>query len=74
MDPAIANATAEVVTGLGLPGLVIFALFKALIHVFNLYVLSIEKRVEEGNRNREAVERNTSAFTALSELIKGQRS
>lgn len=74
MDPVATSAAVQLLTGLGLPGLVIGVLGLALRHVFKLYTEAQEKRINEAADNRTAIERNTAAFTALSEWIKDKRS
>ena len=54
---------------MGLPGIVIVALSAALVKLYNALQLSQEKRIAEAVDNRTAVERNTSALTALTEVI-----
>lgn len=73
MDPVATAASVQLLTQLGLPGLVIGVLALALRHVFKLYTECQEKRIGEGLENRTAVERNTSALTALTEVIKDRR-
>ena len=68
------DAGVSILTGLGLPGLVIGALCYGLNKVFGLYIAAQEKRISEAAETRTAIERNTAAFTALSEWIKDKRS
>lgn len=55
---------------MGLPGLVIGGLLYALRYVFKAYQESQEARIQEGNDNRTAIERNTASSTALIEYLK----
>lgn len=57
---------------MGLPGIVILALAFACYKLFTLLQASQEKRINEAVDNRTAIERNTAAMTALTEVIKAR--
>jgi hypothetical protein len=58
---------------MGLPGIVIVALALACYKLFNALQASQEKRIAEAVENRTAIERNTSAITALTEVVRATR-
>ena len=64
------DAISQQLLGQGVLGVVCVLLLVALRMVFKLYVDSQEKRISETSENRTAIERNTSAFAALTEIIK----
>lgn len=70
MDPTATNAAVEILTGFGLPGLVIGALCLAVRDLYKRLLDTQEKRINEAADNRAALERNTSALGALTEWVK----
>jgi hypothetical protein len=54
----------------GIIGVVCLLLLYALKRIFDLYVASQEKRIGEAVDNRAAIERNTAAMTALTDVVK----
>ena len=59
--------------GQGVLGVVCIILLVALRTIFMRLMESQEKRIAEGREGVAAVERNTSALTALTEVIKASR-
>lgn len=57
----------------GPPGIIIAALLAALGKVFNLYVASQEKRIEEGQKSVTAMERGTDALDRLTAVVNERR-
>jgi hypothetical protein len=73
MDPAAFSSITTLLTQMGLPGMAITGLFLALRYVHKLYTDVQEKRIAEGLDNRTAIERNTTAMTALVEVVKERK-
>ena len=59
--------------GQGMLGALCVILLFALRELFKQLMTSQEHRISEAVENRTAVERNTSALTALTEVIKERR-
>lgn len=57
----------------GVLGVICVILLVALRELFKRLMDSQEKRIAEAVENRTAVERNTSALTALTDVIKERR-
>lgn len=68
MQPG-ADPITSALLGYGVSGLIIAVLLAAIRALFNLYVASQEKRIEEGQKSTAAMERGASALDKLSGAV-----
>jgi hypothetical protein len=67
---SVAGKAGDQLLALGLPGVMILALLWVCWRLFNLYVETTEKRLDEGKQTTAALNSNTNALDKLTDVIK----